>query len=132
MTDGSASATTAGVVLGVLAWAPRPRRRTAIGRSIMLFIGRDLDERLLADANTIWRFRETLVRAAAIERVFERFEAIPHEKGWPGMAGHIVNATLVRATRSRLTGKHAGDTARQPEKAVGCSAAVILDELGAI
>jgi hypothetical protein len=103
-----------------------------IGRFIMQFVGLDLRDSLLPDANTIRLFRETSARAGSIDRGFERFNAMLPEKGWRAMGGRIVNATFASAHRSRLISKLEGDTARQPEKAVGCSAAAILDDLGEI
>jgi transposase, IS5 family len=55
------------------------------------------------DAKTIWLFREQLTRAGAIERLFERFDAVLRAAGYLAMAGQIVDATVVEARRPRLT-----------------------------
>jgi IS5 family transposase len=54
------------------------------------------------DAKTIWLFREQLVRAGAVERLFERFDAALSERGFLAMGGQIVDATIVEARRPRL------------------------------
>ena len=35
------------------------------------------------DAKTIWLFREQLTRAGALARLFARFDAALHERGYP-------------------------------------------------
>ena len=52
-------------------------------------------------ANTIWTFREALTRAqiagrpAAVEVVFERFEAVLARAGFLAMGGQIIDASVV-------------------------------------
>jgi len=70
--------------------------------SFMRFLGLSLGERV-PDATTIWLFRERLVRAGAIEQLFERFDRAVREAGYIPMSGQIVDASLVAAPRQRNT-----------------------------
>jgi IS5 family transposase len=70
--------------------------------SFMRFVGLALHEPV-PDAATIWLFREQLVRAGAVERLFARFDAILREQGLLAMGGQIVDATVVQARPARLT-----------------------------
>ena len=55
------------------------------------------------DAKTIWLYREQLVRAGALKRLFARFDRVLREKGYLAMGGQIVDATIIEARRPRLT-----------------------------
>lgn len=55
------------------------------------------------DANTLWDFREALIAAGALERLFARLDRAITEAGYLPMAGQIVDATLVAAPRQRNT-----------------------------
>lgn len=68
--------------------------------SFMRFLGLSLGDRV-ADARTIWAFRERLKEAGAIQGLFERFDAIIRERGYIPMSGQIVDATLVAAPKQR-------------------------------
>src|ERR1043166_5794932 len=57
----------------------------------------------VADAKTIWLYREQLVRAGALKRLFARFDRVLREKGYLAMGGQIVDATIIEARRPRLT-----------------------------
>ncbi len=70
--------------------------------SFMRFAGLALHD-AVPDAKTIWLFREQLTRAGALARLFERFDAVLHERGYLAMGGQIVDATVVEARRPRLT-----------------------------
>jgi transposase len=70
--------------------------------SFMRFVGLALHEPV-PDAKTVWLFREQLVRAGAVERLFARFDAALRERGLLAMGGQIVDATVVQARRARLT-----------------------------
>src|SRR5919202_4594627 len=70
--------------------------------SFMRFLGLSLGERV-PDATTIWLFRERLVRAGAMDRLFERFDRAVREAGYIAMSGQIVDATLVAVPRQRNT-----------------------------
>lgn len=70
--------------------------------SFMRFIGLALHEPV-PDATTIWLFREQLVRAGAIERLFAHFDEVLRAQGYLAMGGQIVDATVVPARPARLT-----------------------------
>lgn len=64
--------------------------------SFMRFPGLSLSDRV-PDARTIWLFREKLVKAGAIARLFERFDAMLRAAGYIAMSGQIVDASLIAA-----------------------------------
>ena len=70
--------------------------------SFMRFLGLGLGDRV-PDAKTIWLFREQLVRAGAMDKLFERFDAALHEAGYLAMGGQIIDATVIAAPRQKLT-----------------------------
>ena len=70
--------------------------------SFMRFAGLALHEPV-PDATTIWLFREQLIQAGAIERLFARFDMILREQGLLAMGGQIVDATVVQARPARLS-----------------------------
>lgn len=70
--------------------------------SFMRFIGLALHEPV-PDAKTIWLYREQLVCAGALKRLFARFDRVLREKGYLAMGGQIVDATIIEARRPRLT-----------------------------
>lgn len=51
----------------------------------------------------LWRFREALVRANAIESLFARFDAHLKDLGYLAMGGQIVDASIIAAPRQRMT-----------------------------
>jgi IS5 family transposase len=83
--------------------------------SFMRFLGLGLGERA-PDEKTIWLFRELLVRAGAIDKLFDRFEAALEAEGYLAMSGQIVDASLVAAPKQRNTDgeKHAIKEGRIP------------------
>jgi IS5 family transposase len=56
------------------------------------------------DANTLWDFREALIAARALDRLFERLDRAIDAAGYLPMGGQIIDATLVAAPRQRNTG----------------------------
>ena len=70
--------------------------------SFMRFLGLSLGDRV-PDATTIWLFRERLVKAGAIKRLFDRFDQAVRDAGYIAMAGQIVDASLVAAAKQRNT-----------------------------
>lgn len=68
--------------------------------SFMRFLGLGLGDRV-PDARTIWAFRERLVKANAIERLFVRFDQAVRAAGYIPMSGQIVDASLVAAPKQR-------------------------------
>ena len=57
----------------------------------------------MPDAKTIWLYREQLVRASALKRLFAHFDRVLRERGYLAMGGQIVDATIIEARRPRLT-----------------------------
>ena len=70
--------------------------------SFMRFLRLGLSDRV-PDARTIWLFRERLTKAGAIERLFERFDAMLRDAGYIAMSGQIVDSSLVAAPKQRNT-----------------------------
>lgn len=82
-------------------------------RTFGRFLGIDDGERI-PDATTIWRFREALVQAGAVEALFERFDEHLRSAGYLAMSGQIIDASIVAAPRQRMT-----DAERRVVKAGG-------------
>ncbi len=55
------------------------------------------------DANTLWDFREALIRADALDQLFARLDQAIKDAGYLPMSGQIVDASLVAAPRQRNT-----------------------------
>ena len=68
--------------------------------SWMRFCGLSLADPV-PDANTLWDFREALIKAGALDRLFERLERAIKDAGYLPMSGQIVDASLVAAPRQR-------------------------------
>lgn len=68
--------------------------------SFLRFLGLGLAD-AAPDATTIWLFREQLVKANAMEKLFARFDKVLTEKGYLAMSGQLLDATLVPAPRQR-------------------------------
>lgn len=66
--------------------------------SFMRFLGLGLSAKV-PDAKTIWPFRESLVRAGAIDNLFARFDKHLSRSGYLAKGGQIVDATLIQAPR---------------------------------
>nr|ABN47099.1 hypothetical protein [Sinorhizobium meliloti SM11] len=66
--------------------------------SFMRFLGLSLSEKV-PDAKTIWLFRESLVRAGAIDNLFARFEKHLSRSGYLAKGGQIVDATIIQAPK---------------------------------
>jgi transposase, IS5 family len=71
-------------------------------RTFGRFLGID-DGDDVPDETTIWRFREALVQAGAVEKLFARFDAHLKSAGYLAMGGQIVDASIVAAPRQRMT-----------------------------
>ncbi len=70
------------------------------------------------DGNTLWDFREALIKAKALNKAFERLDRAINKAGYLPMGGQIVDATLVASPKQRNTegGKAAikdGKTAKE-------------------
>ncbi|AIT78490.1 MAG: IS5-like element ISMac22 family transposase [Sphingomonadales bacterium] len=70
--------------------------------SFQRFLGLGLDG-TVPDATTVWLFRERLVKAKAIDRLFARFDAALTDRGYLAMGGQIIDATVVPAPKQRNT-----------------------------
>ena len=55
------------------------------------------------DAKTIWLFREHLVQARAIEKLFALFDTRLKASGYLAQGGQIIDATVIAAPRQHLT-----------------------------
>jgi IS5 family transposase len=55
------------------------------------------------DANTLWDFREALIAAKALDRLFERLDRAINAAGYLPMGGQIIDASLVAAPKQRNT-----------------------------
>ena len=57
----------------------------------------------MPDANTLWDFREALIRADALDELFQRLDWAINSAGFIPRSGQIVDASLVAAPRQRNT-----------------------------
>jgi len=55
------------------------------------------------DANTLWDFREALIKAKALDRLFGNLDQAISDAGYRAMGGQIIDATLVAAPKQRNT-----------------------------
>ena len=55
------------------------------------------------DGNTLWDFREALIAAGRLDKLFGRLDQAIKEAGYLPMSGQIVDASLVAAPRQRNT-----------------------------
>jgi transposase, IS5 family len=68
--------------------------------SFMRFLNLGFEDNV-PDAKTIWLFRELLVEAKAIDKLFALFDRRVEEKGYLAMGGQIIDATIVEAPKQR-------------------------------
>ena len=68
--------------------------------SFMQFLGLGLEERV-ADATTVWLFREQLQQQGLVEELFEQFEGYLQQAGYQAKDGQILDATLVPVPKQR-------------------------------
>lgn len=68
--------------------------------SFQRFLGLGLDG-TVPDATRVWLFRERLVKAQGIDRLFARFDAALTDRGYLAMGGQIIDATVVPVPRQR-------------------------------
>ncbi|MFT5130196.1 MAG: IS5 family transposase [Rhodothermales bacterium] len=88
--------------------------------SFMRFLDLGLEE-TVPDATTIWLFREALVEAGFIDKLFERFGQHLQANGYLARGGQIIDATIVSAPKQRNSGDEndkvkAGQTPEDWEK----------------
>ena len=79
--------------------------------SFMKFLGLDLQDDV-PDARTIWFFREQLIEAQAVEKLFAQFDGMLGAHGFRASGGQIIDATFVEAPRQR-NGRDDNDTIKQ-------------------
>ena len=58
---------------------------------------------VVPDANTLWDFREALIAAKALDKLFDRLDRAIQDAGYLPLGGQIIDATLVAAPRQRNT-----------------------------
>jgi transposase, IS5 family len=68
--------------------------------SFMKFLGLELHD-TVPDARTIWLFREQLIAAQAVEKLFAQFDAMLDARGFAASGGQIIDATFVEVPRQR-------------------------------
>ena len=70
--------------------------------SWMRFCGLEMCDRV-PDANTLWDFREALIKAGAFDDLFKELDQAVNEAGYIPRSGQIVDASLISAPRQRNT-----------------------------
>jgi transposase, IS5 family len=68
--------------------------------SFTRFLGLGIEDSI-PDGTTLWLFRETLVKAGLIEKLFERFGHHLETKGYIARGGQMVDATIVAVPKQR-------------------------------
>jgi len=68
--------------------------------SFMRFAGLGLED-AVPDAKTLWLYREALVKAGAVETLFDLFDGYLKARGYLAMGGQIIDATIVAAPSQR-------------------------------
>lgn len=68
--------------------------------SFMRFLGLNMSSDI-PDQNTIWLFRDTLVKSNAIEKLFKKFDTYLDQQGIIANKGSIVDASFVEVPRQR-------------------------------
>src|SRR5271168_261747 len=81
--------------------------------SFMRFLGLELKDDV-PDARTIWLFRELLIKAQAVEKLFAQFDAMLDARGFQASGGQIIDATFVEVPRQR-NGRDDNDTIKKGE-----------------
>ena len=64
------------------------------------FLGLHISQKV-PDATTIWRFREDLVKAGIVEKLFATFDTHLRANGFMAMKGQIVDASIVNVPKQR-------------------------------
>ena len=70
--------------------------------SFMRFLGLGLED-ATPDAKTIWLFREHLIQAGAVDKLFARFDKHLARAGYLAMGGQIIDASIISAPKQRNT-----------------------------
>ena len=92
--------------------------------SFTRFLGLGIEDHI-PDATTLWLFREALVKAGLIDKLFEGFSRHLEAKGYIARGGQMVDATIVPVPKSRnsrneneqvKSGQTPADWQRKPAK----------------
>src|SRR5208282_1300213 len=88
--------------------------------SFARFLRLGIEDRV-PDGTTLWLFRETLVKAGLIERLFKRFSRHLEAKGYIARGGQMVDATIVSVPKQRNSREEneavkAGETPKEWQK----------------
>jgi IS5 family transposase len=59
----------------------------------------------IPDATTIWRFREDLIKAGVVDKLFEQFDTFLREQGYRAQKGQIIDASIVKVPIQRNSRK---------------------------
>jgi len=70
--------------------------------SFQRFLGLSLTDKV-PDYSTVWRFREALVQADALQALFDQFDQLLRDKGYLAMGGQMLDASIIEAPKQRLT-----------------------------
>lgn len=70
--------------------------------SFQHFLGLGLNG-TVPNATTVWLFRERLVQAKAVDKLFARLDAALTDRGYLAMGGQVIDATVVPAPKQRNT-----------------------------
>jgi len=68
--------------------------------TFMRFLGLELHDDV-PDARTVWVFREKLIEAEAVEKLFAQFDTMLNDAGFAASGGQIIDATFVEVPRQR-------------------------------
>jgi IS5 family transposase len=68
--------------------------------SFMRFLGLSVSHQI-PDEKTVWNFREQLIRAKAINKLFKKFDHYLTVKGYDAQCGTIVDAAIVETPKQR-------------------------------
>ncbi|MDR3625648.1 MAG: IS5 family transposase [Ignavibacteriaceae bacterium] len=85
--------------------------------TFMRFLGLGIGN-TIPDQNTIWLFRENLIKKGVIEKLFNKFESMLDQEGFLIKEGSIIDATIVEAPKQRNT-RDENDQIRQGEMPKG-------------
>ena len=70
--------------------------------SFMRFLGLGLEDPA-PDATTVWLYREQLVQAELVDKLFDAFDAHLKAQGWLAMGGQMIDASIVPVPKQRNT-----------------------------
>ena len=68
--------------------------------SFMRFLGLNIGQ-TVPDATTIWLFREMLVNAGIVKKLFKKFDAYLQDNGFKAMKGQIIDASIISVPKQR-------------------------------